>query len=114
MYRFADITRFSKQEIDDLWKNARRVIKHPSIHILKAPQQTKQGRMLIVISRKVGTAPERNLLRRRLKSIFYEEKMFDRGVNIIAIARPGAPELSFELLKELLSQAIAQPTPSAP
>jgi ribonuclease P protein component len=53
----------------------------------------------------VGNAPERNLLRRQLKAIFYEEKLFERGFECIIILRKEAVPLSFAQLKELLLDA---------
>lgn len=105
MYKFAEISRFSKKEIDQLWNTARRVVKHPSIHILRGPALKPTGHLLIVASRKVGSAPERNQLRRRLKSIFHEEKLYEKGFDFIALIRPGIATVSFQELKALMLQA---------
>lgn len=99
------ISQFSKQEIDYAFEHARRLIKMPSIIILAAPQQYIYGKILIIASRKVGKAVMRNKLRRRIKSIFYEEKIYTIGYNFICIARPGATELDFETLKTLFINA---------
>jgi ribonuclease P protein component len=109
MHKFAEISRFSRKEIDQLWNTARRVVKHPSIHILRGPAAKNTGHLLIVTSRKVGSAPERNQLRRRLKSIFHEEKLYDRGYDFIAIARPGIADLPFQELKTLMLHAATPP-----
>ena len=67
------ISKFTQREIDYLFQHARRVIKTKECTILLALRQGTFGRVLIVASLKVGNAPQRNLLRRRLKSIVYEE-----------------------------------------
>ncbi len=104
-----EITRFnSKKDISKLFKVARRVVKHPGLHILLAPKQKDFGRILIVTSKKVGTAPERNKIRRRLKSIFYEEKLYEKGFDCIAIAKPEATKLTHQELKKLLIEAFSQ------
>ncbi len=99
------LSKFTTREIDCLFKSARRVIKSQECTILLAPAQKSIGRVLIIASRKVGNAPERNLLRRRIKSIFYEEKLFDRSRDCVVIVYRKAVFLSFEQLKDLLLTA---------
>jgi ribonuclease P protein component len=101
-----DITRFpSKKAIDELFKKARRVIAHPGLHILLAPRTESHGRILIIASRKTGNAPERNKIRRRLKSIFYEEKLYAKDFDCIVIVKKEGTALSFAELKDLLLKA---------
>ncbi len=103
-----DITKFtSKKAIDELFKKARRVIKHPGLHILIAPKAGTFGHILIIASRKTGNAPERNKIRRRLKSIFYEEKLYEKDLDCIVIVKKEGTPLPFAELKELLLKAFA-------
>ena len=99
------ISKFTTREIDYLFGHARRVIKQQSCTILLAPRQKEYGRVLIIASRKVGNAPERNRVRRRIKSIFYEEKLFDRSFDCVVIVYKKAVLLPFEQLKDLLLTA---------
>ncbi len=99
------ITRFTKKEIDKLFATARRRVKNQALVILLGPRQKDFGRILIITSRKVGNAPERNKVRRRLKSIFYEEKLYEAPYDCIVIVKKGAVTLSFEALKKLLYSA---------
>lgn len=101
-----EITRFTKQEIDQAFAQAERVAHNPYITILRAPRQKEFGHILIIASRKIGNAPQRNKLRRQLKSIFYEEKLYELPYNCIIITRPGATEISFDQLKEMLVKAL--------
>ena len=96
------ITQFSKREIDYLFKNARRVLRHSAFIILAAPRQLDFGRILIVASRKVGNAPERNKIRRRIKSIFYEEKLFNTLCDYVIIVHKKAVDVSFDEIKKIL------------
>jgi ribonuclease P protein component len=96
------ISKFTKREIDHLYKHARRVFRDGSCTILLAPQQEDFARALIITSRKVGNAPERNLIRRRIKSIFYEEKLYERGFDCAFIAQKKATALSFDQLKTIM------------
>src|SRR5437763_12894396 len=94
------ISKFTKSEIDYLFSHARRIVKTQTCTILVAPRQKEDfGRVLIVTSRKVGNAPERNLIRRRIKSIFYEEKLFARKFDCVVIAYKKMVVLSFDQLK---------------
>lgn len=95
------ITQFTKQEIDTLFKTARRVHAQSGITILRAPRQGTIGRILIVIPKKVGNAPTRNKLRRQLKALFYEHKLYEKEFDWIALLRPNAHQLSFKQLQEL-------------
>lgn len=99
------ITRFTKKEIDKLFATVRRRVRSKGLVILLSPRQKDFGRILIITSRKVGNAPERNKIRRRLKSIFYEEKLYEAPYDCIVIVKKEAVILSFEALKKLLYSA---------
>ena len=99
------ISKFTQREITDLFNRARRVIRNEACTILAAPRSGEFGRILIVASRKVGNAPERNVVRRRIKAIFYEEKLFSHGFDFVIIVQKKAVTLPFDQLKELLLTA---------
>lgn len=101
------LSQFSKSEIASLKKNARIVLRDAACTILASPQLGQKGRVLIILSKKVGSAPERNLLRRQLKSIYYEEKLYERKHDWIVIVKPAATALPFLYIKELLLKAAA-------
>ena len=97
------ISKFTKGEVDYLFQHARRIVRNQFCTILVAPRQSPEyARILIVLSRKVGTAPERNLIRRRIKAIFYEEKLFTHNVDCVVIVYKKMITLSFDQLKTLL------------
>jgi len=99
-------SRFSEKEVSHLFKTARRALRHPGLDILCAPAAQKAGRILVITSAKVGSAPKRNLIRRRLKAIFFEEKLFELGVDCVVIIKKAGIDLDFEQLKKLLTKAI--------
>ena len=70
--------------------------------MLCAPKTKEFGRILIIANRKVGKAVQRNKIRRQLKSIFYERKLYDQGYDCIVIVKKEAVGLPFEVLEELL------------
>jgi ribonuclease P protein component len=57
----------------------------------------------------VGTAPERNKVRRRLKAIFYEEKLFDQGYDCVVIVKKPGVLLTFDQWKQLLIESLSKP-----
>lgn len=58
-----------------------------------------------MIGKKTGNAPERNLLRRRLKSVFYENALYDGVKDGIVIVYAQAKQLSFQEIETLLRKA---------
>lgn len=100
------LTQFTKKEIDQLWKKAHPALKHDGFLLLQSPRQGEFGRILIVTPKKVGKAPVRNKLRRQVKSIFYENKIFDQKHDWIFFARPAATKLTFQELQDLLLKAM--------
>lgn len=99
------ISSFTQSEIKELFKTTRIVINQEKIVMRVGPAKKEIGRLLLVISRKVGSAPQRNLLRRRLKSIFYQDKFYTLHKDCIIIARPGITTIPYEELRTLLQQA---------
>ncbi len=96
---------FTQKEISQLFKHARRVLKHPGIHVLLAPATQQLGRILVITPKKIGNAPTRNRIRRRLKAIFHENKPFEQGKDCVIVVKPTGPKLSFDELKALILQA---------
>jgi len=60
------------------------------------------GRILIITPRKVGNAPQRNKLRRRLTALFHEEGFYTKPFDILIYTRKGCADLSFDDLKGIL------------
>lgn len=102
------ISQFSKREIDSLWKKARRVVRHDGLDLLKAPRSSDMGRILMIIPKRIGSAPVRNRLRRQIRHLFYEQELYDGDFDWIAIARPGAETLPYSKLLELFLQAASK------
>jgi len=98
------LSKFSKQEIDQLFQTSKRVIQNDAVTILAAPSQSHEfARLLLVTPRTIGNAVKRNLLRRRLKDIFYKGKIYESlHYDIAIIARKPLISFSFDELKELL------------
>lgn len=101
------LTQFSHREIQQLLKKARIICQHNSIDIKAAPVTTLPGRLLIILPKKIGHAPMRNLMRRRIKAIFYEEKLYEKSYDFIFFCKPSITELEFNDLKEIMLSCIS-------
>jgi ribonuclease P protein component len=99
------LSRFTKKEIDAFFTHARRVVQHPGLYILVAPQQKTYGRILVITSRKVGNSPTRNKIRRQLKAIFYESRYYERGLDCVIVIKKEGTLLPFTTLQQLLARA---------
>ncbi len=108
-----EISRFTKKEVNAFWENARCVVKDVGLRIFIAPRQKTFGRILVVTSRKVGNAPERNKIRRQLKAIFYKNKWFNQEYDCVVIVKKEGIKLPFAKLETLLSKAIEQKKPTS-
>lgn len=95
---------FSQTEIKTAFDQARLVKKGPGLKVLQAPtsDDAKTGKLLIIIPKVVGKAHDRNKLRRRMQSIFYEERLFEKPVITILLVYKTAMSLSFEEIKGFL------------
>lgn len=101
-----NIPSFTRTEIQKLFKTARRILNDSSCSLLIAPRIHSHAGLLVVTSRKIGNAPERNKTRRRIKAIFYEEKLFNQKYDCVIIVKKPGISLSFSQWKELLIKNI--------
>lgn len=112
MVLFRLLFSFSKRDIDYAFKHASLKKKTPGLKLLYAPlpptekEKPKYGKLLIVIPRTSGNAVQRNMVRRRLKAIYYEEKLYETPLITILLVRKQAMQLSFDQLKQFLTGAL--------
>lgn len=94
------ITAWREGEIRRTIRKSRRLIRSDSadVSVVKS-----QGicRVLIIIPKKVGTAVVRNRIRRRIRSLFFENKIFSQGLSWIIYVKPSLASLSFSELHNL-------------
>lgn len=94
------MTRLSRTEVLSLLKNARMVCRHVGLDVRAAQRSADLGKILIIIPRKVGSAPERNLIRRRIKAVFYEERFFELPFDWVFFVKPEATAWHFSQMRE--------------
>jgi ribonuclease P protein component len=102
-----EITRFSQNDIDYLFQFAKKIKRSPFFDIKQAPPRKQFGRILLVISKKVGSAPIRNKIKRLVRSIFYENRLYECPFDWVFIAKPSIKTLSSAKIKELLMEVFS-------
>ena len=78
----------------------------PVVSIVYVSTKFKQSRIGFSVSKKVGKAHIRNLIKRRLSEIFYIELPKLKINNYIVIANKGIDEISFGELKQQVLQLL--------
>jgi ribonuclease P protein component len=91
--------------------------KHLAVTSVAAPASTKlvqsTARVGIVITKKVGTAVERNRLRRRCKAILDQSSIANSAMWYVVVFRPTAAQLSYQHLQEQIESTLAASVRSA-
>lgn len=104
---------FSQKDAKTILKNGSFFARTVGVKIIEAAFGEKtiptlpHGRILIVIPRRVGPACTRNLIRRRIRAIYFEEKLYERQTATTVFVYPEAAGYSFEQLKTFLVTAFA-------
>jgi ribonuclease P protein component len=101
-------SKFLRKELDTFFSGATTRKKNQAFTFLTAPTDKTFGRILVIASRKYGNAPARNLLKRRCKSIFLQEKLYLKQIDCVIIARPEGKTYDFAKLKNILLEIFAQ------
>ncbi len=98
------LSSFSKIEIARLFKESILKVRYPGVRILAGPLLEDQpyAKLLMVVSRRVGNAPERNLIKRRLRVIFRNERLFLGKNHLTVIVDNRVLLLSFQKLRALM------------
>lgn len=68
--------------------------------LIAMPGQQEMGRAGVVVSKKIGNAPVRNLIKRRLRHLLRENKNTFARRDLVVMALPEITSLSFEELKK--------------
>lgn len=102
------LSQFSTAEVQHLFAAGRLAFKNSGMTVLYAPRNKDFGRILVITSRKVGNSPTRNLIRRRLKALFYESTWYQLPYDFVFIIRTPATHYSYQKLKSLCTDFITR------
>lgn len=107
---FRNLFRFSESEISFLKSGCICIAKRPGLKLFVGPQEPRpgHGKILILIPKKTGNACTRNLLRRRIKNIFYQEKLWTSGIVFLLIVYKEAVDIPFSELSNFLKMGIGK------
>lgn len=100
------ISKFTIAEIKSLFKSSKSVFRHPGLDISRSNSLSQFARVLIITPRKMGNSPFRNLIKRRIRSIFYQEELFKDGKDIIIFCKKDIGQLSYNDLKKYIIGSI--------
>ena len=108
--KYRNLFSFQQKEIQNAYRQARRRAQMPGLKLLQEvasdSKRPRCGKLLIVLSSKSGKSHERNRLKRRIKAIFYEEKLYQKAVRSILIVYKEAIDIPQEELKTFLRDAL--------
>ena len=96
------ISLWEKDERATVLAQARPVFRSPHFDVRIAPKEGAIARLIVITPKKVGSAPYRNLLKRRRRSIFYQEKLFESAHDWVIYFRPSQSILEYKTLHEKL------------
>jgi len=95
------ITQFSRSDIIRLMRKGRRIYSVSELDVRVYPAQQDIGRILIIIPKKVGNAPQRNSIRRRLRAVFYEYQVYTYGYDWAWFIKPEGASLSYHEVRHI-------------
>jgi ribonuclease P protein component len=99
------ITAWNERDIRRSLRKSRRVVRSSYADISVLPADGEElGRILIIIPKKVGTAVVRNRIRRRIRALFFEKKLFSQGLSWIMYVKHPLGQSSFSELSALFEQ----------
>lgn len=105
--KVSSLSRFTKKEILRALYTAQTASRLPGLDIKYLPRTGIFSRILIITPAKAGSAPQRNLIRRRIKALFYENELYKSSYDWIIFVKKGACNYSFSDLKRNILEWIA-------
>jgi ribonuclease P protein component len=96
------ISLWKKDERLKALAQARPILRRPEFDVRVLPKQDTIARIIVITPKKVGSSPYRNLFKRRARSIFYQEKLFESVNDWVIYFRPPKAILDYKPLHAAL------------
>lgn len=104
---FSSLFNLRKKHIEQSFANAKHCASIHGIKILRAPlPEEGPASILVVPTRQCKGIVLRNKLRRQIKAIIYEEKLFEQHGTFIVLLYDRAKQLSYDEIKKFLVKAM--------
>ncbi|MBA3752050.1 ribonuclease P protein component [Candidatus Dependentiae bacterium] len=100
------VSLFTAREIRTLLTLVRSVYYHSKLVVKAALKAGISSKILIVTPKRMGSAPSRNLMKRRLKSLFYQEKHFQNQFDLVVYCKKGSELITYVELTEIIKNAL--------
>ena len=97
-----------KRELIHIFRTARPVLRHQAFDIKMAMTDSARGHLIVITPRAVGNAPERNLIRRRIKAIFHEQGFNKKEKAWLFFVKKAALSLPFTDLQKIIVAAVGE------
>jgi ribonuclease P protein component len=113
MIPFRQLFTFTKLEVATAFKHAHLKTYHQGLTLLQAPlehapRSEPYGKLLIIIAAAAGKAHDRNAMKRRLRSVFYQEKLYRTDPSFwILIVKKKAVGMPFKDIEKFLQESLS-------
>ena len=97
-----NLSAFTNREVQQAFRKAVLRSNQNGLQFILAPRQKEFGRILVITPRKSGNAPSRNRIRRQLKTLFYNEKLYDQAYDLLVLVSKEGIRKPTDELKELV------------
>jgi len=97
---YKTISQCTQKDVTEFFFQSKKLPRSSFWDVRFFPTTETPNRILIIISKKCGNAPERNKLKRQIKTIFYEEKIYEKGFSWVCIIKKPLMEKSFDYIKK--------------
>lgn len=106
MVKANSYTGFTNREVRTVIQNAKKRVLIQGLSFICIDSAFEKGRLLVVTPRRLGSAPVRNKIRRRLKAIFYEHGIYAKRVDVIIFVKNEALALPFAELQKIMMHVL--------
>jgi ribonuclease P protein component len=100
------ITLVGRREAVKLLRRAFPLCSLPEFDVKVSRTVAKVGISFIITPRTSGAAHQRNLVKRRIKAIFYQNRLYEQGYNWLIFVKKGAHKLPFVRLESFLLSCV--------